>query len=255
VSSETICKNCSNATSNEYCAKCGEKSQPKRLTFSDVLSDFFSNAFTLEIPLLYTVKKLVIHPGKVAREFIEGRRKPYYKPFQFYLLILTIYYIFYYWLGLDTDEIMFYYRDASPFAEDANAYRQQEMVQPFSELFREYMKLLSFLIIPVQTVVTKWFFRKSGCNLAEIFVLWLYVHGILMAAGMLLQPLALVHPAPFYNISILLSLCYSTYALWHFFHAKPITIILKGIGITLLTFIIFGGIMACLGILLYFYGN
>ena len=36
--------------------------------------------FSVNAPLLVTLKYLCIHPGKLFREFIAGKRKTYYKP-------------------------------------------------------------------------------------------------------------------------------------------------------------------------------
>ena len=74
----------------------------------DIVGDFISNLINIEGPILNTVKDLSIRPGKMIRDYLNGNRNKYYKPFQFYILATTVYFLFFYLLG---DEILEMFKD------------------------------------------------------------------------------------------------------------------------------------------------
>jgi hypothetical protein len=85
------CLNCSSELSGKFCSNCGQKSDVGRITFKETISAFLSASFGLEGPLLYTIKGLIVNPGRVFREYMAGRRKTYYKPVTFFVLTTALY--------------------------------------------------------------------------------------------------------------------------------------------------------------------
>ena len=84
-------KNCPNCemplvSVNAYCPDCGQKLPVHRLTTSHLLHDLFHSVTHADKGLLLLLKDLASRPGKVAKEFVEGKRKKYFNPFTFILL-------------------------------------------------------------------------------------------------------------------------------------------------------------------------
>ncbi|MCL4857243.1 MAG: DUF3667 domain-containing protein, partial [Flavobacteriales bacterium] len=101
------CRNCGEITIKEYCSNCGEKKY-KRINMKDVVGDFLSNLIAIENPILRTIIDLSLRPGIMIDNYLNGKRKIYYKPFQYYLLATTIYFLFFYLWG---NELMSIFSD------------------------------------------------------------------------------------------------------------------------------------------------
>jgi len=98
------CLNCGATLTGNFCSNCGQSGKVSRISFRDTLSDFFSASFALEGPLMRTIKLMIVNPGKLCREFLEGRRKRYYKPVAFFILLTAIYIILRSWLDYNPVE-------------------------------------------------------------------------------------------------------------------------------------------------------
>ncbi|WP_316771797.1 DUF3667 domain-containing protein [Pedobacter frigiditerrae] len=83
------CLNCETHLIKEqkFCPQCGQSAVIHRFTISHFFHEAF-HAFThADKGLLYLLKELAIRPGIVAKEYIAGKRKKYYNPFTFFLLL------------------------------------------------------------------------------------------------------------------------------------------------------------------------
>ena len=91
----TNCLNCNNSleTTQKFCGNCGQKARTHRLTLGHFFHEFF-HAFThADKGIFYLLKGLATRPGVVAREYIEGKRKKYFNPYTFFLIMMGIYVI------------------------------------------------------------------------------------------------------------------------------------------------------------------
>lgn len=88
----TNCLNCNAAltATEQYCSHCGQKADTHRLKLHDLWHDavhYFTHA---DKGIFHLFKQLARRPGKVAREYVDGRRKLYFKPFNFFLIVAGI---------------------------------------------------------------------------------------------------------------------------------------------------------------------
>jgi Protein of unknown function (DUF3667) len=128
---EPLCKNCEAAVAGKYCSNCGQSVHVPRFTFKHIFEEAF-HAFThADKSFPAFVKQLFINPGKVAYEYIVARkRKKYYNPFTFFLLISAI--------------------NAFVVGEDINLKdRLFNTNNTYGHLFNVYNKLLELAVIPV----------------------------------------------------------------------------------------------------------
>jgi hypothetical protein len=77
------CLNCDSpiAGSACYCDRCGQRTDTARLTFADIVRDLMQRFVNVERGPLAFARALLVRPGKVAREYVDGRRRRYYGPF------------------------------------------------------------------------------------------------------------------------------------------------------------------------------
>ncbi|MEM7298901.1 MAG: DUF3667 domain-containing protein, partial [Bacteroidota bacterium] len=99
------CLNCGSTVEENYCANCGQSTSITRITFRETINEFFSSSFALEGPLLSTVRLLIVNPGRLFREFIGGKRKSYYKPVAFFVVLTAAYIILRNLIGYDPFEL------------------------------------------------------------------------------------------------------------------------------------------------------
>jgi hypothetical protein len=71
-----------------FCGACGQRSGGGRLTMREIGHDFLHAITHVDHSIFSLLKALLLRPGKVAREFIDGKRKKYFGPFAF--LIITV---------------------------------------------------------------------------------------------------------------------------------------------------------------------
>lgn len=90
----TICPNCETSfdDSFKYCPNCGQANRKLSLNFKYFVSEFLTGMFNLDSKIFRTLKLLFFKPGKLSKEFIEGRRNSYIPPVRLYLIGSLIYF-------------------------------------------------------------------------------------------------------------------------------------------------------------------
>ena len=91
------CLNCNVTLVGEeiFCPTCGQRNNVNQLNFKLVLDEFFGDIFSYDSRLWRTVIPFILHPGKVAYEFIIGKRKHFVNPFRTYLTASLIFFLIY----------------------------------------------------------------------------------------------------------------------------------------------------------------
>ncbi|MEM7560944.1 MAG: DUF3667 domain-containing protein [Planctomycetota bacterium] len=83
------CPNCETALAADakYCNACGQKVGPLEVRVRDLLGDAFKNLFQYDGKFLRTMRTLLFRPGRLSRDYIEGRRVRYLTPVALFMLI------------------------------------------------------------------------------------------------------------------------------------------------------------------------
>jgi len=91
------CLNCNVILEGEenFCPECGQRNNINQLSFKLFIEEFFGDVFSYDSRLWGTVIPLILKPGKVAYEFISGRRKEFVNPFRTYLTVSLIFFLIY----------------------------------------------------------------------------------------------------------------------------------------------------------------
>jgi hypothetical protein len=95
------CASCGHAFSSPYCPECGERRPADRHYdlrhfFHEVLEILFHVDHTLP----RTFKTLLVRPGGLTSEFMEGRRKPYLGPLQLFLIVNLLFFLVQSFVGI-----------------------------------------------------------------------------------------------------------------------------------------------------------
>ncbi len=89
----TNCLNCQAVLQPDqrFCSQCGQQAAIHRFSVPHFLHEFF-HAFThTDKGIFHLLKSLATRPGATAREYIQGKRKTYFNPFTFFLIVMGIY--------------------------------------------------------------------------------------------------------------------------------------------------------------------
>lgn len=87
IREDKICQNCGEHIEKKFCPECGQKNTESRRSFYVLFSDFFTTLLNYDNSFWRTLKELFISPGKLTREYMEGKRKKYLPPVQLYLFV------------------------------------------------------------------------------------------------------------------------------------------------------------------------
>ena len=89
------CLNCGRELSLEdnFCSTCGQVNDTNRLSIKQYFSEYLSGFFEFDNRFLRTVVPLLIKPGTVSKNYVNGRRIYYANPFQLYLHITILFFL------------------------------------------------------------------------------------------------------------------------------------------------------------------
>jgi hypothetical protein len=172
VSFENHCRNCAVALTegHAFCANCGQKVIVDRLSVRESLLDFW---FTMVRPVFALVRALLVRPGYVARDYVEGKRKRFLGPYAFLSLIVGLASAAYLLSGLKVVHSKgMVLGTASPNTETLNALAMGAA----GAFFQRHVNIVILLNTPVLAAYSRLLFRKL--SFAEHLVLACYTSGM-----------------------------------------------------------------------------
>ena len=91
----TECLNCGHLLdiSDKYCPNCSQINSTKKPSLRDFVSEFFGSIISYDSKLLKTLAALLLHPGKITKDYLKGQRVSYTNPFRFLLSLAIIYFL------------------------------------------------------------------------------------------------------------------------------------------------------------------
>src|SRR5687767_3785518 len=87
------CLNCGAPLSGEFCARCGQKVPHTDLTLREFLHETTEQLVNWDGKIPQTLKTLLIKPGALTRDFLEGRRARWLLPLRVYLICSIAFFV------------------------------------------------------------------------------------------------------------------------------------------------------------------
>jgi hypothetical protein len=86
------CLNCKEvyAQKSHFCPNCGQNSKVSIITFKEALSDFLASLVAFDSKVFNTIPRLLFYPGRLTKEYLEGKRASQLPPFRLYLFLSII---------------------------------------------------------------------------------------------------------------------------------------------------------------------
>lgn len=86
----TTCKNCGHEVDLKFCPNCGQKASVKRLEMKSLLQELPHAVWHIDKGLLFNITELFKRPGYAIKDYLDGKRKYFYHPLSYMLVILAV---------------------------------------------------------------------------------------------------------------------------------------------------------------------
>jgi len=144
------CLNCGHSISGEFCSHCGQKADTARITPRSLIkSDILGSIWHVEARFFRTLKHVLLGPGRMAMDYISGKRIKYYNLFSLLLILF----------GFNVLALHFYL--------DLNPKEIPEDSSNIVDFFSKYSKTILFVLIPILALNAWILFKRIKLNLAE----------------------------------------------------------------------------------------
>jgi len=87
------CMNCGKALTGQYCGNCGQRARSRLISMWELLSDAFGDLFEIDSRIWRTLGPLLVRPGKLTYEYLQGRRARFMPPFRTYLVLSILFFL------------------------------------------------------------------------------------------------------------------------------------------------------------------
>lgn len=220
-----VCLNCDKEfeESDNYCRRCGQETSTHRLTTKHAFHHFL-HAFThTDRGFFALIPQLLVKPGIVAREYNEGKRKTYFNPFTFMLVIVAI------------STLLVAYNN---FMSIPNGRYTHPVARMITDFISKHFNIVVLIGIPATAYFTSILF-KNRINFAESLVLACYTSGERSIFFILIViPLVLLFKAQYFLITysyIMLFMFYYGWSCMQCLRDRSVKTFLKGLFAIVLT--------------------
>jgi hypothetical protein len=201
------CPNCGAAGGSDYCPRCGQDNRRGRLDARHLVGEFLENLAELDTALLRTVLGLARSPGRLAADYVAGRRARYVSPLRFFLGATALFLLVHRFSGLDLDAGL-----GMGISIDSSAPDAVEQVEAARGFFRAHMDAVVVIALPLVALFQRLLFRRFGQNYTETLVYLFFLQGQLFLYGTALLALGAWRQeavAPARVLAHLLMLCWA----------------------------------------------
>jgi len=164
---QLTCKNCGTQFELNFCNVCGQK-PAHRLDVKHVLHEAVHVFTHADKGIFAFIPNILTRPGAMALEYVEGKRKKYFNPFQYLLLIVGVV------VFLVVKSNMMEGMLDSTNVQGLSA-RQLATQKTFIGVMQKYFNVILLLFIPVFGFFSYLFFKKKKYNYAENIVLICFI--------------------------------------------------------------------------------
>jgi hypothetical protein len=88
------CKNCGADVTGQYCSACGQHADVSIPSLHKLFVEALGDLYNFDSRLWRSLRLLLLKPGRLTREYLEGRRARYVPPFRLYVVLsLTFFFV------------------------------------------------------------------------------------------------------------------------------------------------------------------
>ncbi|MEL7109664.1 MAG: DUF3667 domain-containing protein [Pseudomonadota bacterium] len=87
------CRNCGEIVTQRYCTNCGQLAASFHRPIVDLIGETIGDTFTWDGRIARTLPVLLFRPGRLTKNYTEGKRARYVPPFRLFLLASLLFYL------------------------------------------------------------------------------------------------------------------------------------------------------------------
>jgi hypothetical protein len=158
-----VTKKCGNCDAeieadHAFCGVCGQKVDSKRLSLHAIGHDLLHVFVHVDRSALSLVRLLLVQPGHVAQNYVQGKRKRYFGPFAFLFVVVA----------------------AASAMTALTGFQAISSSNPnvVGDFLQRHINIVMFAEVPLLAAFSRLFDVRGGFNLAEHLVLAAYTSGM-----------------------------------------------------------------------------
>ncbi|WP_196140860.1 DUF3667 domain-containing protein [Aliikangiella sp. G2MR2-5] len=173
---QDLCGNCRAELYGSYCSECGQKAnQP--IAIKPILNSVFEKTSELDFRFVTLAKALLTSPGRMIKEYLEGKRIIYTHPIKALFYFATAYLIVFSLLDISIG-----------FSGSSEKYGKAVVA---------IINYLVFVFLALTSFPFKWIYHKQKLNWAESFVVLCYAWCGYLLLTTLIAPISKLIPLHF----------------------------------------------------------
>lgn len=129
------CLNCGTELRGQYCGRCGQRARGRLISLWELLQDAFGDLLEIDSRLWRTIIPLLVRPGRLTRDYLEGKRARYMPPFRMYLVLSVVFFVVAFFDPQDDLSLLFE-PEPEPTAEET-AEKRKEVESDINEALAE----------------------------------------------------------------------------------------------------------------------
>lgn len=90
---DKTCLNCGTALVGDFCHVCGQSGESLRRPFWSLAAESLETLFSIDGRAWRTLPDLVLHPGRMTRAYLDGKRMRFIPPFRLYVLASLVFFV------------------------------------------------------------------------------------------------------------------------------------------------------------------
>ncbi len=95
----TRCKNCDTPLEDAFCPRCGQKDIDLQRPIFELLREVLEETFEVDGRAARTLRALLLRPGVLTVEYLQGHRRRYTPPVRLYLIVSVSFFLLATWLA------------------------------------------------------------------------------------------------------------------------------------------------------------
>jgi hypothetical protein len=209
-----ICKNCGYSTNGNFCAQCGQGISVDRINFSNFIKEVSESLFQVNKGFFHTLIALFIRPGISINDFLEGKRKNYFKPIAYVLTLSTLYFL----IARITNQNTWMDDLVTGYMNGARGQNEAVEIPRVVTWFLKHYAYSTLILLPVFSLASYLSFFNFGKNYLEHIVVNAYITGQQALFYMLFALGGSVIDSEFMeSIPVVLSVSYTFWVFWRLF--------------------------------------
>ena len=225
-----VCHNCGADLHGMYCAQCGQKALPLNPRLRDFLHELTHEVLHVDGKIFRSIRKLLLSPGFLTREQVEGRRVRWVPPIRLYLIFSVTYFALMSLLPVGGLHVELKHTGTQD-QETVSGLRslgfenERDLQETVRHAQATWTPRIMFLLVPFYAWLVRLATRRTSRNFPQHLYFALHVHAAWFAAGALVALAQWMAPSVVAKGLEMLGLLYGTaYAVIAFRRVYTVTI-------------------------------